>query len=270
MTATAPWGLLLALQSAMAEQAGGQRPGWLSGSEQHRLAGLRTAARQSVFVACRFALRQLLAAEDGAAKTWSLGSCAARAPWVEWDGGRVDQDAVPWLSLSHSGGWIACAKAPVAVGVDLEVQAADRQRDVQALAALVCAPAERDWLLSRPAETQQQCFLQLWCLKEAYFKCLGTGLDLARIRHSAWHVHCCDGAPDGPEGAQASPLDTRQPLAHARVWQSWADDGALVCMALCAFSPLPECQPRVSGAALEWRSVTEWRLLGGAEEAEAS
>ncbi|WP_414646952.1 4'-phosphopantetheinyl transferase family protein [Comamonas sp. UBA7528] len=239
-------------------------PGWLSDSEQHRLAGLRTAARQSLFVACRFALRQLLAADGGAPNTWSLGSCAARAPWVERDGGRVDLSPVPWLSLSHSGGWIACAKAPVAVGVDLEVQAADRQRDVQALAALVCAPSELDWVLSHPTETQQQCFLQLWCLKEAYFKCLGTGLDLARIRHSAWHVRHGDSTPDVPVVARAH----RLPQAHARVWQSWTEDGAVVCMALCACSPLPALTPCVTGAELGWRSVTEWRLLAVTQRSE--
>lgn len=264
---TAPWGLLLAPQAAMTEQAGAQRSGWLSDSEQHRLAGLRTVARQSLFVACRLALRQLLAAEGGAANTWSLGSCATRAPWVERDGGLVDQEAVPWLSLSHSGGWIACATAPVAVGVDLEVQAAARQRDLQALAALVCAPPERDWLLSQPAETQQQCFLQLWCLKEAYFKCLGTGIDLERIRRSAWCV--CSGDPmrDVTEGsAQVS----HPPQAHARVWQSWTDDGALVCMAVCASSLLPALIPRVSGTALEWHSVTEWCLFAVTERPESS
>lgn len=263
---TAPWGLLLAPQAAMAEQAGAQRPGWLSDSEQQRLAGLRTAARQSLFVACRLALRQLLAAEGGAENTWLLGSCAERGPWVERGAHRTDQGAAPLLSLSHSGGWIACAKAPVAVGVDLEVQAAARERDVQALAALVCAPLERDWLLSEPVETQQRCFLQLWCLKEAYFKCLGTGIDLERIRRSAWCVGSGDPMRDVLQGsAQVS----HPPQAHARVWQSWTEDGALVCMAVCASSPLPALIPRVSGSAMEWHSVTEWRLFAVTERPES-
>lgn len=252
----APWGLLLAPQAAMAAQAGAQPFEWLSDSEQKRLAGLRTAARQSLFVACRFALRQLLAEGGGAVGAWRLGSCAECAPWVEREIGRISPGAIPLLSLSHSGGWIACAKAPVPVGVDLEVQPVSRVRDVQALSALVCAPAEQEWLLSQPVEVQQQCFLQLWCLKEAYFKCLGTGLDLEKIRCSMWRVHPANSVPDGADNALAS----NTALAHARVWLALTDDGAWVCIALCALDPLPELAPCVGESAFQWQSVTEWNL----------
>ena len=260
----APWGLLLAPQAAMAAQAGAQPFGWLSDSEQHRLAGLRTAARQSVFVACRFALRQLLVEGGGAVEAWRLGSCAERAPWVEREAGHMGPGTAPLLSLSHSGGWIACAKAPVPIGVDLEVQPASRVRDVQALSALVCAPAEQEWLLSQSVEVQQQGFLQLWCLKEAYFKCLGIGLDLEKIRRSSWRMHPASSVPDGAKRAHAP----NTALAHARVWLALTDDGAWVCIALCALDPLPELTPSVDGPAFHWQSVTEWSLCAVAERLE--
>ena len=263
------WGLLLAPQVAMAAQAGTQPVGWLSDSEQQRLAGLRTAARQSLFVACRFALRQLLAAEEGASD-WRLGSSADRAPWVEQGtpgAGCMDPAAVPLLSLSHSGGWIACAKAPVPVGVDVEVQSASRVRDVQALSELVCAPAEQGWLQSQPVEMQQQCFLQLWCLKEAYFKCLGTGIDLEKIRRSAWHM--CSTLSDADRADVAKEVGAPTPaLAHARIWRALTEEGEWVCVALCALRPLPDLAPSMAGAVLQWQSITEWRLCAVAEELE--
>lgn len=258
------WGLLLAPQAAMAACAGAKSAGWLSDSEQHRLAGLRTAVRQSLFVACRFALRQLLSEGEGEPGAWRLGSSADRAPWVEQGNpgaGCMNPAAVPLLSLSHSGGWIACVKAPVSVGVDVEVQSASRVRDVQALSALVCAPAEQDWLLSQPVEIQQQCFLQLWCLKEAYFKCLGSGLDLEKIRRSAWRVRPARPDADCSRGIwQPTPA-----MAHARVWQALTEEGEWMCVALCALCPLPELAPSMVGAALQWQSVTEWRLYAAAE-----
>ena len=255
MSVRVPWGLLLTTQESIAAQAQESFPRWLSDSERRRLAGLCTPARQSLFVSCRYALRLLLAQEEATVSEWSLGSAAERAPWVERCSVAEEARAalLPQLSLSHSGTWLACAKAPVLVGVDLEIQACTRQRDIPALAALVCAPAEQEWLLAQPADIQQQCFLQLWCLKEAYFKCLGTGVDFEKIRQVTWH---CGTLRTKPHAV----CDVG--IAHARLWQAYTGTGEYLCLALCALEPLPELMPRQAMVApeLKWLGDAEWRL----------
>lgn len=232
-------------------QACQQPAGWLSASEQQRLAGLETG-RQSLFVACRYALRLLLAHPDGLVRDWRLGSAAERGPWVESP--LFDRDRPqPQLSLAHSRGWLACAKAPVPVGVDLEVQPLTRQRDIAALAALVCTSTEQSWLLSQPGALQSRHFLQLWCLKEAYFKCLGTGLDWAQIRRHTWRQ-----APDvSVEGAAAT-----APTAYAYLWQGRTSAAEQMVLALCARQPLPG----PNACLLEWpeeverECISAWQL----------
>ena len=231
----------------MAAKALAQTSGWLGDSEQQRLAGLHAEARQSLFLGCRYALRLLLAEDEKQVGTWTLGSAAERSPWVERYA-VASNSPLPHLSLSHSGTWLVCAKAPVPVGVDLEVQSPYRKRNVQALAELVCAPAEQSWLMAQPAELQQQCFVQLWCLKEAYFKCLGTGVDLEKIRRWAWLP-------------STSALVT-EPVAYARLWQATAETGESLYLAMCALYPLPDLIPWQADAELpmKWHRVSDWLL----------
>lgn len=255
MRVKAPWGLLLSAQTLMGLHARQQPAGWLSDSEQQRLASL-AADRQSLYLACRYALRLLLAQPGGSTTDWSLGSAAERGPWVESFRCAGDQP-LPQLSLSHSRGWLACAKAPVPVGVDLELQPHARQRDVPALAALVCAPSEQAWLQSLPAVQQTQHFLQLWCLKEAYFKCLGTGLDWARIRMQAWRR-----VEDAAHADAGADMAGTGPIAHAWLWQAHTGAGEQLVLALCAFQPVPQQRPHVLGLpqSLEWLPVSAWQL----------
>jgi phosphopantetheinyl transferase len=241
---------MLAAQAPMEVLAREQQPGWLSESEQQRLAGLGPD-RQSLFTACRYALRLLLAQPDGLPVDWCLGSESERAPWVE-SFCEAATGPLPQLSLSHSRGWLACAKAPVPVGVDLELKPHARQRDMSALAALVCAPSEQAWLESQPATLQTPCFLQLWCLKEAYFKCLGTGLDWALIRQRAWRR---------VEDEEAADAEGATPIAHAWLWQACTKDDEQLVLALCACQPLPpQACLLAMPEGLEWQAVTGWRL----------
>lgn len=254
MSEPAPWGLLLAPHAAMAAHAQGRPPGWLSASEMQRLAALRSAARQSVFVGCRHALRLLLAQDDGQSAHWHLGSAAERGPWVERGPCSGGEGALPQLSLSHSGAWLACAKAPVAVGVDIEVHTGQRMRDVRALADMVCSPAEQAWLLALPPAMQQQGFVQLWCLKEAFFKCTGTGLNLQKIRQWGWR----SGLPSHTDRG------TAVPTAYARLWWGGGEAGEQLCLALCARQPVPALQPRQAmtapAAPWAWQLVQDWCL----------
>lgn len=83
----------------------------------------------------------------------------------------------PWregglsLSISHSGGRVACAVTDRGeIGVDLEAPRA--QRDLRRIARYVFSDEERAWYESRPDDH----FYWLWVLKEAYVKALGESI----------------------------------------------------------------------------------------------
>ncbi|EJE52289.1 hypothetical protein PMI14_03092, partial [Acidovorax sp. CF316] len=70
-TPAAPLQLLLAAQAPLAAGARQLAPGWLTGSEEARLAGMQNPARREEFIACRHALRHLLArGSNAAASDW--------------------------------------------------------------------------------------------------------------------------------------------------------------------------------------------------------
>lgn len=126
-------------------------------------------ARQSA------AVRQLLAVALSAtagdkARGWTLGRRVSGQPVLAGRG-------APAVSLAHSGPWLACAfgGAP-ALGIDIEVL---RPRDWAAAAALVFAPAERDWVLAVRGMARLRRGYRLWTLKEAFAKAVGGGAGFA-------------------------------------------------------------------------------------------
>jgi phosphopantetheinyl transferase len=80
------------------------------------------------------------------------------------------------VSIAHSGEFVACAVSERCVGVDVE--RADRPEADDALAARVCAPAERRRLEYMPAGPRTRALIHLWARKEALAKALGVGLAL--------------------------------------------------------------------------------------------
>lgn len=135
-------------------------PDWLSASEGGRLASITTAKRREQFLAARWQARRLLAqAFGGLPARWLLDAPADAPPTVP---------ARPelFLSVSHSGGWTACAVTTQDVGLDLE--APQRQRDIEGLVALCCTPAERD--LFAGCDDREALFHELWTVKEAWLK----------------------------------------------------------------------------------------------------
>lgn len=88
------------------------------------------------------------------------------------------------FSLSHTTGMVACAAgwsddADLSLGLDIEWTGREwtgRAVDMQDLADHVLAPAEADWLRSRPTASRDFDFLRLWTMKEAVAKALGLGL----------------------------------------------------------------------------------------------
>jgi 4'-phosphopantetheinyl transferase len=107
---------------------------------------------------------------DRAPERWRFDKTANGKPFL------VDQRTVPAsFSLSHATGMVACAvTANGDVGVDVEC--VDRHVEVADIAARFFAPAEAAHLGQLDAAAQRDRFFDLWTLKEALVKALGTGM----------------------------------------------------------------------------------------------
>lgn len=98
------------------------------------------------------------------------------------------------LSLSHTDGLVVCAVASAPVGVDAEPLA--RAPEILETVLRAFAPPEVAALLAlAPAERERRA-VELWTVKEAYLKALGTGI----ARHLDRLVVRRDGRSGDPEG----------------------------------------------------------------------
>lgn len=251
----APLQLLLAAQAPLAAGAQQMAPGWLTGSEEARLAGMQQPARRQEFIACRHALRHLLAtATDTTAGDWRLDAPEGRAPHLNAQHHGQDAAASTHLSLSHSGGYLACAVGfGQPVGIDLEVKDAERagRRDVLALAGMACTPGELAQLQALDSEPPRyRHFLQLWSLKEAYFKCTGSGVDFSTIRRIE-----CRAAQQSGQG---------EVLARAMAWHGATAGGHAVLLSVCVLpgaGGLPPCSLTEADADIAWQAESAWHLV---------
>lgn len=251
-----PLQLLLAAQAPLAARAQQAVPGWLTADEEARLAGMQHAARRQEFMACRRALRHLLAMGNNTpAGDWRLDAPEGRAPHLNAQHHGAAAAAATHLSLSHSGAWLACAVAPQPVGIDLEVKdiQSPGRRDVLALAAMACSPGELAQLQALDdGPARQRHFLQIWSLKEAYFKCTGTGVDFATIRR----IEC----------RPADPVDPAQVLvAHASSWHGATAEGHAVLLSVCvlpgAAGAMPPSALHQPDAGIAWQGEGAWHLV---------
>ena len=139
---------------------------WLSASERQRLQAIGTDSRRAQFLAARWLARTLLArVQGGAPGDWPLEAPHDAPPRVA---GRADLV----LSISHSGGWTACALAAQRVGIDLEQPV--RARDVAGLVEIACTPRERALFAGLADAARDALFHELWTVKEAWLKSRGT------------------------------------------------------------------------------------------------
>jgi 4'-phosphopantetheinyl transferase len=143
----------------------------LSAAERQQLTGLRSAKPYIQFLLSRALLRTALQAWGGApAAAWRLRAELSGRPYLQADAAA----SLPAVSLSHSGSTVLCALAQTGdVGVDVE---ADRARDIDALAAEVLDQSELLALNGIEGALRRRMFFQLWTLKEACSKALGTGM----------------------------------------------------------------------------------------------
>lgn len=161
------------LQAGMADPAG-----WLSPTEQARLAGFSTEPRRQGFLAGRWLARLAVRRWQGADALPVLTVAGSGACHVDGAAGRV------FVSISHSGEQLACAVAGQPVGIDVERM--ERPRDHLALARSVHGPAQQAALAALPEHERGPAFLALWTLKEAWLKARERGLDVAEMRRLAF------------------------------------------------------------------------------------
>lgn len=235
--------LLVATQSAMWSAAERSfHATWLTASENDRLAQMQVPARREEFIACRYALRLLLAGNPELIAQWPLEAPAGQAP----QSARSDLH----LSLSHSHGYIACAVASQPVGVDIEVLTRKPRSALHELAELACTPQERERLNTIADEQQRHLqFMQWWSLKEAWFKRAGTGVDFALLPR----LECRKQSGDSSLGCESSSAD------HARSWLAKTPSEQSVVLSVCLAAHIMACELR-DEARLGWSDAGAFEL----------
>ena len=144
--------------------------GQLAASERVHADSLKLPIRRAEYIGARLLSRRLLAAE--------LGCSPAELVFTRDEHGRprlADMGADLHFSLSHGGGWMACAVlAGALVGIDVE--AADRRANALAIARHAFHRSEAEQLAALPLAEQHAAFIRLWTLKEAALKAVGLGI----------------------------------------------------------------------------------------------
>lgn len=141
---------------------------WLSASEQRRCEAISAQRRRQQFLAGRWFLRQSLAGwHGGVASDYVLSASEDGPPLLM--GAPFDLSDRPLhVSLSHSADWVACAVASHPMGVDVEDTT--RQRDTDALGAMIHGQQEAEAVALLDAATRRRQFFARWSLKEAWIK----------------------------------------------------------------------------------------------------
>ncbi|WP_067456973.1 4'-phosphopantetheinyl transferase family protein [Actinomadura macra] len=147
--------------------------GLLDEAERRRYERFQRPEDKARFVTGRFLARTVLADVTGLPVrdigfTTDCPHCGASHGKPRLPGHAVD------FSLSHSGDRVVLVVAEGAeVGVDVERES---DRDVDRLAEMVLAEAERDVLAALPPDERRRGFHAYWTRKEAVLKATGHGL----------------------------------------------------------------------------------------------
>ncbi len=185
--------------------------GLLSDAEKQRCDRITHARARRQHVVARGQLRVL------------LGHYLHLAPeLVQIDLGFQGKPQVAGLefNLSHSGDLVAYAFGTVPLGIDVEQR---RHLDAAALVKRFFTPLEWQEWQELPAAEQETAFFQVWTIKEAYLKAIGTGLSRSlstvpvqlsppwqlRQTREDWQIEILD-LPTGHLGAVAIQTSTHQ------------------------------------------------------------
>lgn len=180
---------------------------WLSSSERERYAGLRVAPRANQYLSGHWLTREGMAQRHGGQpQDWSLRERRSLPPQV------ANADRPCFVSISHSGEWIAAAIAEVPLGIDLE----QRRPRAGLLQFQNLLRAVGD-----PEELEEDKLLQRWVIKEAWvkrhgFSALPERLSTLQLRRSqaadadlrlwcesSFHFALCSEAPGAIDSGDA-------------------------------------------------------------------
>lgn len=144
---------------------------WLTAVERARLDAMTAPRRRRQFVAGHRLARELAAQATGTHfDSWELHADALGAPRLS----SRDGAARPLhVSLAHGGEWVACALGATALGIDLE--AAPRDRDLEALARHAFSARNAAQIVACEGEARKAAFYRCWTLAEAQGKHDGRG-----------------------------------------------------------------------------------------------
>jgi len=107
---------------------------------------------------------------------WTFARSEAGKPYVTgpFNAPFAAPFAKPEHSLSHTDGLVVCALARTPVGVDAE--AISRGEEIRETVRRAFAREEVEAMEELPVERQERRAIELWTVKEAYLKGLGTGI----------------------------------------------------------------------------------------------
>ena len=250
----APVRLLVATQSILGDAIAHSDLGWLTSSEHDRLAQLHAPRRRDEFLACRYALRLMLAgdASANAISAWQLDAPSGSAPHLHVDFHGAAATSRHQLSLSHSGDYLACSVAPGPIGVDIEILNRKPASRLSELAAMACTPTERERLAAIADDTLRHLrFVQLWSLKEAWFKQVGTGVDFALLPQ----LECRLGS-DGVDSVDRS--TAADVVGQARSWIARTATAQHAVLSVCCGTSFAAELRNESG--LDWQDAGRWTL----------
>ena len=147
---------------------------WLNKEERSRQIGYRYAGPRRQFGLCRAALRSILCNRLGCINgQLAFGASEYGKPYALVDG----LEAPVSFNVSHSGSQGLIAVAPGGrLGIDVEERIG--RDDLDGLASTMFSRTEQAELSSAGAEEKLRFFFDLWTIKEALLKAIGTGLYL--------------------------------------------------------------------------------------------
>ena len=142
----------------------------LSKEERQLYASLRSEARLEYVTAHALVRRVLSLYDPRPADSWAFEADDTGRP-------RLSNAPEDWeldFNLSHTEGLVACAITRSGhVGIDVEVL--NPEQDLDRVVKRVLGQREQSWWQNLAPEDRALGFLDLWTLKEAHFKALGTG-----------------------------------------------------------------------------------------------
>jgi 4'-phosphopantetheinyl transferase len=144
----------------------------LSTDERARYDRLRSSHRRRDFAVAHGLLRQLLSAVGGRPPdVWRFETNQYGKPLLTRE---LAAGTGLTFNLAHTDGLVACIVAP-GVDVGIDVEEIERAADEQRIAGRYFSPVEQ-LALDECSEQQRRIrFFEIWTLKEAYLKAIGTG-----------------------------------------------------------------------------------------------